>query len=205
MRFPSSFTQIETPPQSPIDLSTHRPIFEPYLVVVSAPIPGIETMDALIDGMNSFGKDDLFMGCISSRSTRTKERFHPHHQPPLPTPPPGVTLGGGLARRRSSNSRASHHDDGTDTGNDADEDNDARPRIIKLLAARQPSRSKVSRPTSPAAASLPRSKDCTPPPSPQPSRSDTKSVRSVTPSISDIIRACAPPQHDLVHLWYEIP
>ena len=26
----SSFTQIETPPQSPIDLSTHRPIFDPF-------------------------------------------------------------------------------------------------------------------------------------------------------------------------------
>jgi hypothetical protein len=192
----SSFTQIETPPQTPIDLSTHRPIFDPFSVVVSAPIPGVETMDALVDGMNSFGKDDFFMGSggISSRSTRTKERFHPLHQPPLPTPPPGVTLGGGLARTRSSTSRASHHDDGTDADNDADEDDDARPRIIKALAARQSSRSKVSRPTSPAVASLPRSRDCTPPPSPQPSRSDTKSVRSVTPSISDIIRAYAPPQ-----------
>ena len=72
----SSFTQIETPPQSPIDLSTHRPIFDPFSVVVSAPIPGVETMDALVDGMNSFGKDDFFMGSggISSRSTRTKER-----------------------------------------------------------------------------------------------------------------------------------
>lgn len=190
----SSFTQIETPPQTPIDLSTHRPIFDPFSVVVSAPIPGVETMDALVDGMNSFGKDDFFMGSGGiSRSTRTKERFHPLHQPPLPTPPPGVTLGGGLARRRSSASQASH-DDGTDADNDADEDDDARPRIIKALAARQSSRSKVSRPTSPAVASLPRSRDCTPPPSPQPSRSDTKSVRSVTPSISDIIRAYAPPQ-----------
>jgi hypothetical protein len=192
----SSFTQIETPPQTPIDLSTHRAIFDPFSVVVSAPIPGVETMDALVDGMNSFAKDDFFMGSggISSRSTRTKERFHPLHQPPLPTPPPGVTLGGGLARTRSSTSRASHHDDGTDADNDADEDDDARPRIIKALAARQSSRSKVSRPTSPAVASLPRSRDCTPPPSPQPSRSDTRSVRSVTPSISDIIRAYAPPQ-----------
>jgi hypothetical protein len=191
----SSFTQIETPPQSPIDLSAHRPIFDPFSVVVSAPIPGVETMDALVDGMNSFGKDDFFMGSGGiSRSTRAKERFHPLHQPPLPTPPPGVTLGGGLARRRSSNSRASHHDDGTDADNDADEDDDTRPRIIKALAARQSSRSKVPRPISPAVASLPRSRDCTPPPSPQPSRSDTKSVRSVTPSISDIIRAYAPPQ-----------
>jgi hypothetical protein len=152
-------------------------------------------MDALVDGMNSFGKDDFFMGSggISSRSTRPKERFHPLQQPPLPTPPPGITLGGGLARTASSTSRASH-DDGTDADNDADEDDDARPRIFKVLAARQSSRSKTSRPTSPAVASLPRSRDCTPPPSPQPSRSDTKSIKSVTPSISDIIRAYAPPQ-----------
>ena len=192
----SSLTQLETPPQTPIDLSTQRPIFDPFSVVVSAPIPGVETMDALVDGMNSFGKDDFFMGSggISSRSTRTKERFHPLHQPPLPVPPPGVTLGGGLARTGSSTSRASLHDDGTDADNDADEDDDARPRIFKVLAARQSSRSKVSRPTSPAVASLPRSRDCTPPPSPQPSRSDTKSIKSVTPSISDIIRAYAPPE-----------
>ena len=192
----SSFTQIETPPQTPIDLSTHRPIFDPFSVVVSAPIPGVETMDALVDGMNNFGKDDFFMGSggISSRSPRTKERFHPLQQPPLPTPPPGVTLGGGLARTRSSTSRASHYDDGTDADNDADEDDEARPRINKALAARHSSRSKVSRPTSPAVVSLPRSRDCTPPPSPQPSRSDTKSVKSITPSISDIIRAYAPQQ-----------
>ena len=192
----SSLTQIETPPQTPIDLSTQRPIFDPFSVVVSAPIPGVETMDALVDGMNSFGKDDFFMGSggISSRSTPRKDRFHPLQQPPLPTPPPGITLGGGLARTASSTSRASHHDDGTDADNDADEDEDARPRIFKVLAARQSSRSKASRPTSPAVASLPRSRDCTPPPSPQPSRSDTRSTKSVTPSISDIIRAYAPPE-----------
>ena len=194
----SSLTQIETPPQTPIDLLSHRPFFDPFSVVVSAPIPGVETMDALVDGMNSFGKDDFFMGSggigISSRSTRPKERFHPLQQPPLPVPPPGVTLGGALARRRSSTSRASHHDDGTDADNDADEDDEARPRIFKALAARLSSRAKVSRPTSPAVASLPHSRDCTPPPSPQPSRSDTKSVKSVTPSISDIIRAYAPPE-----------
>ena len=191
----SSLTQIETPPQTPIDLSSHRLIFDPFSVVVPAPIPGVETMDALVDGMNSFGKDDFFMGSGGiSRSTRAKERFHPLYQPPLPTPPPGVTLGLALSRTRSSQSRASPHDDGTDADNDADDDDDARPRIIKALAARQSSRSKVSRPASPAVASLPCSRECTPPPSPHPSRSDTKSIKSVTPSISEIIRAYAPPE-----------
>lgn len=188
----SSLTQIETPPQTPIDLPTPRPLFDPFSVVVSAPIPGVETMDALVDGMNSFGKDDFFMGSggISSRSTRAKERFHPLFQPPLPTPPPGVTLGVGLSRKTSSRSRTSHHDDGTDADNDADEDDEARFRTIKAPTARQSSRSKVTRPTSPAVGSLHRSTD-TPPPSPQLSRSDSKSV---APSISDIIRTYAPPE-----------
>ena len=185
----SSLTQLETPPQTPVDLSTPRPLFDPFSVVVSAPIPGVETMDALVDGMNSFGKDDFFMGSggISSRSTRPKDRFHPLFQPPLPVPPPGVTLGGGLSREMSSKSRASH-DDGADADNDADEDDEARPRLIKALTARQSSRSKVTRPTSPA---LSHPVESTPPPSPQLSRSDSKSV---APSISEIIRAYAPPE-----------
>ena len=191
----SSLTQVETPPQTPIDLSAPRPLFDPFSVVVSAPVSGVETMDALVDGMNNLGKDDLFMGSGGiSRPTRAKEKFNPLYQPPLPTPPPGVTLGGGLSRKVSSKSRASRHDDGADADNDADEDDEARPRITKTLSARQSSRSKVTRPTSPPvtiASSLPCSTDITPPPSPHPSRSDTKSI---APSISDIIRAYAPPE-----------
>jgi hypothetical protein len=194
----SSLTQLETPPQTPIDFSTPRPLFDPFSVVVSAPVPGVETMDALVDGMNSLGKDDLFMGSggISARSKRNKDRFHPLHQPPLPTPPPGVTLGGGLRRRTSSKSRASRHDDGTDDDNDADADDDdeACPRIPKTLSARQSSRSKVTKPTSPPTAivaSLSQSPDGSPPPSPGLSRTESKAV---APSISEIIRTYAPPQ-----------
>jgi hypothetical protein len=194
----SSLTQLETPPQTPIDLSTPRPLFDPFSVVVSAPIPGVETMDALVDGMNSLGKDDLFMGSggISARSKRNKDRFHPLHQPPLPTPPPGVTLGGGLRRRTSPNSRASPHDDGTDADNDADADDDdeACPRIPKTLSARQSSRSKPTKPTpppTPTVSSLSQSTDGSPPPSPGLSRTDSKAV---APSISEIIRTYAPPQ-----------
>ncbi|KAI0308052.1 hypothetical protein B0F90DRAFT_1813389 [Multifurca ochricompacta] len=36
----SSLTQIETPPQTPIDLSITRPLFDPFSIVVSAPISG---------------------------------------------------------------------------------------------------------------------------------------------------------------------
>jgi hypothetical protein len=192
----SSLTQIETPPQTPIDLSAPRPLFDPFSVVVSAPVPGVETMDALVDGMNSLGKDDLFMGSggISARSKRTKDRFHPLYQPPLPTPPPGVTLGGGLTRKASSKSRASHHDDGSDADNDADEDDEARPRIPKTLSARQSSRSKVTKSTSPPVAiatCVSHSTDGSPPPSPRLSRVDLKAI---VPSISEIIRTYAPSQ-----------
>jgi len=94
-----------------------RPFFDPFSVVISAPIPGVEMIDALVDEMNSFGKDDFFMvsGGISRSTTRGKDKFRPLYEPPLPTPPPGVTLGGGLSRRKSSQSRAS--DDATDADN----------------------------------------------------------------------------------------
>src|SRR6266702_697193 len=195
----SSLTQIETPPQTPVDFSAAKLFFDPFSVVVSAPISGVETMDALVDGMNNFGTDDLFMGSggISARSPRPKDRFHPLHQPPLPTPPPGVTLGGRLSRKMSSKLRASHPDDGTDADNDADEDDDARPRPRKPPSVRHPtSRPKATHPTSPSSvtigSSLSRSTDVGRPPSPQLSRSD--SHKRVPPSISEIIRAYAPPQ-----------
>ncbi|KAH9050495.1 hypothetical protein EDB84DRAFT_1555457 [Lactarius hengduanensis] len=195
----SSLTQIETPPQTPVDFSAAKLYFDPFSVVVSAPISGVETMDALVDGMNNFGTDDLFMGSggISARSPRPKDRFHPLQQPPLPTPPPGVTLGGGLTRKMSTRSRASRLDDGADAANDADEDDDARPRPRKHPSVRHPtSRPKATHPTSPPSvtisSSLSRSIDGSRPPSPQLSRSDSQ--KRVPPSISEIIRAYAPPQ-----------
>jgi hypothetical protein len=66
--------------------------------------------------------------------------------------------------------------------------------MFKTLAARQSFHSGVTRPISPAAttgSSLPRSRDSSPPPSSLLSRSDSKSV---APSISEIIRAYAPPE-----------
>ena len=195
----SSLTQIETPPQTPVDFSAAKLFFDPFSVVVSAPVSGVETMDALVDGMNNFGTDDLFMGSggISARPPRSKDRFHPLNQPPLPTPPPGVTLGVALSRKMSSTSKASHLDDGADADNDADEDDDARPHSRKPPSVRHPtSRSKAMRPTSPPSVtrgnSLSHSTGSSRPPSPQLSRSD--SHKRVPPSISEIIRAHAPPQ-----------
>ncbi len=96
------------------------------------------------------GKDDFFMGSgsISRSTTRGKETQ--------------FTSPRFLPRPQSSQSRASHYDNGTDVDNDVDEDDEAGPRLIKTLAARQFSRSKVSRPISLALASLPRSTDCPP-------------------------------------------
>ncbi|KAF8272977.1 hypothetical protein EI94DRAFT_1783325 [Lactarius quietus] len=195
----SSLTQIETPPRTPVDFSSSKLFFDPFSVVVSAPVSGVETMDALVDGMNNFGTDDLFMGSggISARPPRPKDRFHPLYQPPLPTPPPGVTLGGALSRKMSSKSKASHLDEGADADNDADEEHEARPRPRKPPSLRHPSsRTKASHSTASSSltrgGSLSRSTNGSCPPSPQLSRSD--SHKKVPPSISEIIRTYAPPQ-----------
>jgi hypothetical protein len=195
----SSLTQTETPPQTPVDFSAAKLFFDPFSVVVSAPVSGVETMDALVDGMNNFGTDDLFMGSggISARSPRPKDRFHPLNQPPLPTPPPGVTLGVTLSRKMPSKSKTSHRDDGADADNDADEDDDAHPHPRKPPSVRHStSRSKAMHPISPSSvtrgSSLSRSTGGSRPPSPRLSRSD--SHKRVPPSISEIIRAYAPPQ-----------
>ena len=102
----SSSTQYtETPPRTPVDSMTSNMFSDHFPVVVAAPVAGVETMDALVDGMNG--------GDITSRMP-SRARFgipghHPLYQPPLPTPPPGVVLGGGKPRsqRRSPPSTAS--------------------------------------------------------------------------------------------------
>ena len=189
----SSLTQIETPPQTPVDFSAAKLFFDPFSVVVSAPVSGVETMDALVDGMNNFGTDDLFMGSGGiSRPPRPKDRFHPLYQPPLPTPPPGVTLGVAVSRKMASKSKASRLDDGADADNDADEDIEARPRPRKPPSARPKAIHPTSSTSVTRGGSLSRSTDGSCPPSPQLSRSD--SHKRVPPSISEIIRAYAPPQ-----------
>lgn len=68
-----------------------------FPVLVAAPVSGVETMDALVDGMNG--------GDIHTPRSSTRLRFghipnhHPLYQPPLPTPPPGVVLGGPNVRK----------------------------------------------------------------------------------------------------------
>lgn len=110
----SSTQHTETPPRTPVDIDPSRDSFEHFGVVVAAPISGVETMDALVDGMN--GRDDILLSgaSISNRSRFGIPGHHPLYQPPLPTPPPGVILGGGKMRHRSNPPANQSSDSGDD-------------------------------------------------------------------------------------------
>ncbi|KAI0662664.1 hypothetical protein C8Q70DRAFT_1149034 [Cubamyces menziesii] len=195
----SSLSQFTDIPQTPVDDSFFRdPIFGSQ-VVVAAPVAGVETMDALVDGMNHFGGDDHFMGMggMSARSKfSAKSGFHPLYQPPLPTPPPGVKLGGAMPRKSPARSR----------GSDADEEEDVNRTRSPLTKPRrsprpQPSRSDTIRPDRPDTADTIKSAPThspTSPTSPGPEkRPQTSPQRTVAPSISEIIRAHAPPEQQV--------
>ncbi|KAI0778019.1 hypothetical protein BD413DRAFT_466306 [Trametes elegans] len=189
----STLSHFTDTPQTPVDDSFFRdPVFGSQ-VVVAAPIPGVETMDALVDGMNGFGGDDHFMGMggmggMSSRHKfSSKSGFHPLYHPPLPTPPPGVTLGGALPRKHRSRD------------SDADEDEETTrtrspPHKPRKTQRPPPSRSDTIRPdtadtvksaASPRSSTSPRSESAE-------KRPQTSPQRTVAPSISEIIRAHAP-------------
>lgn len=180
----SQTTQIETPPQTPIDFLMPRISVDPYPVVVAAPVPGVETMDALVDGMNDFGTDDFFMGTggmSSSRAARKKaerERFHPLYQPPLPTPPPGIQLGGGMPRKKPSKQRTRLSDPPSASSLRPDLSG-ARKASSSTITVNSLQASSIDEPYSHG--------------SPTPSIKTTSS-RNVAPSISEIIRAHAPPE-----------
>ncbi|KAF9243934.1 hypothetical protein BU15DRAFT_86349 [Melanogaster broomeanus] len=102
LRF-SGTSSLETAPRTPNDASSIRsyPILD-FPVLVAAPISGVETLDALVDGMNEMGDaslEDPFSRHTSSRSRFGFPGHHPLYYPPLPTPPPGVVLGKGKGRR----------------------------------------------------------------------------------------------------------
>ena len=82
-------------PKTPVDDHLFRDTIYPLPVVVAAPVPGVETMDALVDGMNDVFNDDHFTGSggLSGRKKISKSGHHPLYHPPLPKPPPGVILG----------------------------------------------------------------------------------------------------------------
>ncbi|KAI0670065.1 hypothetical protein C8Q78DRAFT_992441 [Trametes maxima] len=194
----SSLSHFTDTPQTPVDDSFFRdPVFGSQ-VVVAAPIAGVETMDALVDGMNHFGGDDHFMGMggMSGRSKfSAKSGFHPLYQPPLPTPPPGVTLGGALPRKASARTRRD---------SDAEEDEDAArtrspPPKLRKNQRPTPSRSDTVRPdTADTVKSVPSPRQSTNPRSESyEKRPQTSPHRNVAPSISEIIRAHAPPEQQV--------
>lgn len=93
---PSSFS----PPHTPVG---YLPSFSNDNVGIAAPI-GVETMDALVAGMNgdfgdhsSSGEHDFLGSMLRTRRNRTasagKRFINPLYQPPLPTPPSGVKIG----------------------------------------------------------------------------------------------------------------
>ncbi|KAI0348692.1 hypothetical protein BDW22DRAFT_1366655 [Trametopsis cervina] len=140
----STLSQFEPLPQTPVDDYTfsQRPFSIP--VVVAAPIAGVETMDALVDGMNGSSEDDNpypSSGGHASRSQFKKMGFHPLYHPPLPKPPPGVTLG--VPRKSKKQSESESEDDSKRASSKhswKDKERNSRPR-----PSRTPSNMTVTR------------------------------------------------------------
>jgi hypothetical protein len=109
----STLSQFEPLPQTPVDdyMFSQRS-FSILPVVVAAPIAGVETMDALVEGMNGSSEDDHYgdSGPSSGRGHLKKTGFHPLYHPPLPKPPPGVTLGVPRKSKRHSDSDSEGND-----------------------------------------------------------------------------------------------
>ncbi|KAK0465368.1 uncharacterized protein EV420DRAFT_1719404 [Desarmillaria tabescens] len=188
-RFSGSSTQhTETPPDTPSDNVS----FREFSVMVAAPVSTVEAMDALVDNMN--GGEDIISASFSSRARFGIPGHHPLYQPPLPTPPPGIVLGPVIREMRKMRLLVPY------------------PSLHK----RRPKRLAPSRSSSNATITLsvpatpsPPLEDESPAPSPTPpvrhSPISPDSVggvsqerpKSIAPSISDIIRAYAPPEAQL--------
>lgn len=188
-------TQVESPPQTPIDHSYFRPSIERYPVVV-----GVETMDAMVDGMNGLDSDSYFGDGGSRSKSYRSPRFakipnhHPLYQPPLPKPPPGVVLGRGKSQ------------DGEDpyVSEYGEEEDEAPKTVLPTRRFRRrggrapsPSTSKSTitlAPISPRP--LPYNHIClhsdTDDLSPRRSSYQSEDRKSLAPSISDIIRTHSP-------------
>lgn len=193
LRFSGSSTQTRTdPPHTPIDITSFRGSYEEFPFVVAAPVSGVESMDALVDGMN--GGDDIIGGgtSLSNRARFGIPGHHPLYLPPLPTPPPGVVLGGGKVRRRKE----------TQSGSSGDEDDTMRtPTRSRRQHSRRPTSSRTTS-NSTITVSTHSSHAQRDNSTPSPTNSDlftrpltTFSLdkrKSVAPSISEIIRIHAP-------------
>ncbi|TDL28353.1 alpha/beta-hydrolase [Rickenella mellea] len=188
----SSHTQYETPPQTPIEYSSALNPLDQIRVVVAAPIAGVETMDALVDGMNSFDDDDLYKR-LGHGSKTTKIGHHPLYHPPLPTPPPGITLGGGKPRPQPSSSSQS---------DDEEDQPPSTPRNKRRTQRSSSPRTPSSSPSTPHGPSPPYAEDFS-------ANSSIEDIirkhvtvappkaKVVVPSISEIIRKNAPPRSQI--------
>lgn len=189
LRF-SGTSSLETPPQTPCDPCSGRASVLDFSVVVAAPVAGVETLDALVDGMNGMGgvsMEDLLPGNLSSRFRFTLPVHHPLHQPPLPTPPPGIVLGKG---RGSKHGKVVISDDD-------DEPPSSRLHLRHLHSHKQTCTRKASASTI-TVDSLSTGVTTPPPPNdsaedlPMPIPQPTERPRTIIPSISEIIRSHAP-------------
>ncbi|KAL4068238.1 hypothetical protein V8B97DRAFT_2024862 [Scleroderma yunnanense] len=192
LRF-SGTSSLETPPQTPSDPCSGRTSALDFSVVVAAPISGVETLDALVDGMNGMGgvsMEDLLSGNLSSRTRFALPSYHPLYQPPLPTPPPGIVLGKAKRGKREKVVISDDDDDEHSTSPSS------RPNLRHLHsqkhATRRASASTIT------VDSL--STGVTTPPPPDDSIEDlsmpiprpAERPRTIIPSISEIIRSHAP-------------
>ena len=120
--------------------------FDNFPVLVAAPVSGVETMDALVDGMNG--------GDIHTPRSSTRLRFghipnhHPLYQPPLPTPPPGVVLSGLNVRKSAKKITTTPvTPDSTDDDDDDDQDDNYFPSRSRRRRQRPSSTRTVSNST----------------------------------------------------------
>lgn len=195
----SSLSQFDPPPQTPVDdLSFRESVFS-IPVMVAAPVAGVETMDALVDGMNGYSADDPYSELgFTSRFKVSKTGYHPLYHPPLPTPPPGVVLGGAIPRKASVRRQGSSSDE--ESGRFPSSRRPHRHKNHKPASSRTASNSTVTktsvRQTQPSeetnslGGSSPEEESVKLVPTPT-------HPKVVPPSISEIIRNHAPPSQRL--------
>lgn len=167
----STLSRLDPLPQTPVDDYSFREQFYASPDMVAAPVSGVETMDALVDGMNGSSDDDHYtFNSLSARSPHKSIGHHPLYHPPLPTPPPGVTLGGGLPRNMRKKSESES------------EDEKSQPSSPKRRKAREkhsrPSRTRASSTTSRTPSSTPITRN---PTFTMPKMSTSSSLGSLTP------------------------
>lgn len=199
--YSSTQTQVETPPQTPIESSTSATSLDSIRVVVAAPIAGVEAMDALVDGMDGSDDDDLFkrltLSASSSKLVKSSTsviNHHPLYAPPLPEPPPGIKLGGALPRNgpisRNQKHESSSENDGEDDRDDTDTPDDLNFRERTALggSATRPPKRRHGGSRSSSISYAPRSTVDRRPGSSSTYEHDLMVTTHVNPTIDDIIR-----------------